>query len=163
MDSNKLNDNNIWDIIYSYFAISLKYYLTNHHLDSFNDFITNKKSQTFTENNPQTIFLERNQETKNYKYELEIYYGGFDGDKINIGKPHYLAKASIILKNKCSPNEARLKNIDYSTLFCDIDVKIKNNEDGDEETLSFNHISLGIFLLCFIQILCVLQNQTSII
>lgn len=158
MESSKLNDNNIWDIIYSYFKYH-KYYLTNHHLDSFNDFITNKIPQTFKENNPQTIFLERNPETKNYKYELEIYYGGIDGDKINIGKPIIYHKDNV--KKQMFPNEARLKNIDYSThLFCDIEVKIKNNEDGNEDTLNFNHISLGSIPIMLHSKLCVLQNQT---
>jgi hypothetical protein len=82
-------EQDIWKIIYSYFDNN-KYYMTNHHLDSFNDYILNKIPQTFKENNPQVIYLGKNESTKNYKYELEIFYGGRDGNKISIGKPIYI-------------------------------------------------------------------------
>ena len=74
----ELSDIDIWDVIYSYFDdINDKknYYITKHHLDSYNDFVLNKIPQTFKENNPQTIFLGRDEITKKYKYELDIYYG----------------------------------------------------------------------------------------
>ena len=56
-------EQDIWKIIYSYFDNN-KYYMTNHHLDSFNDYILNKIPQTLKENSPQTIFLGRDSETK---------------------------------------------------------------------------------------------------
>ena len=77
----ELSDIDIWDVIYSYFDdINDKknYYITKHHLDSYNDFVLNKIPQTFKENNPQTIFLGRDEITKKYKYELDIYYGGIN-------------------------------------------------------------------------------------
>ena len=46
------------------------------------DYILNKIPQTFKENNPQVLYLGKNETTKNYKYELEIYYGGLNSDKI---------------------------------------------------------------------------------
>ena len=82
----RITDNEIWKIIYSYFDND-RYYMTNHHLDSFNDYILNKIPQTFKENNPQTLYLGKFETTKNYKYELEIFYGGLNSDKITIGKP----------------------------------------------------------------------------
>ena len=106
----ELNDDDIWNVIYSYFKDDKKgknYYLTNHHLDSYNDFVLNKIPQTFKENNPQTIFLGRDEETKKYRYELDIYYGGLDSNKIYIGKPIIFHKESN--KKQLFPNEARLK------------------------------------------------------
>ena len=85
-----LNEEDIWKVIYSYFEDiddNKNYYLTNHHLDSYNDFVLNKIPQTFKENNPQTVFLGKDDETKKYKYEIDIYYGGINSDKIYIGKP----------------------------------------------------------------------------
>ena len=40
-----LNEEDIWKVIYSYFediGNNKNYYLTNHHLDSYNDFVLNK-------------------------------------------------------------------------------------------------------------------------
>ena len=52
-----LSDNDIWSVIYSYFddLNNKNYYITKHHLDSYNNFVLNKIPQTFKENNPQTI------------------------------------------------------------------------------------------------------------
>ena len=81
-----LENDELWDVIYSYFKdkqedkknklpYKKNYYMTNHHLDSYNDFILNKIPKTLKESNPQTIFLER-EEDKDYKYKYEkrIFY-----------------------------------------------------------------------------------------
>ena len=62
-----LNNNDLWNVIYSYFKDNDKnrnYYLVNHHLDSYNDFILNKIPRTLKENSPQTIFLGRDERYK---------------------------------------------------------------------------------------------------
>ena len=46
-----------WKIIDSYFEKNPNY-LTKHHLDSYNDFITNKIPQTFQQYNPQILYKE---------------------------------------------------------------------------------------------------------
>ena len=84
----------------------------NHHLDSYNDFILNKIPQTLKENSPQTIFLGRDSETKKYKYEIDLYYGGLNSDKVYLGKPVIYHKDNT--KKQMFPNEARLKNLNYS-------------------------------------------------
>jgi DNA-directed RNA polymerase II subunit RPB2 len=126
----ELSEDDIWNVIYSYFQDDKKaknYYLTNHHLDSYNDFVLNKIPQTFKENNPQTIFLGRDEETKKYRYELDIYYGGLDSNKIYIGKPIIFHKETN--KKQLFPNEARLKNLNYAShLFCDIDVVVRTKD-----------------------------------
>ena len=66
-EDDRIIDNDIWDVIYSYFDDIEKqknYYITKHHLDSYNNFVLNKIPQTFRENNPQTIYLGRNDEKK---------------------------------------------------------------------------------------------------
>ena len=75
-----------WKVVNNYFD-SHKNYLTKHHLDSFNDFILKKIPLTLNQYNPQILYKELNKDTKKYKYEIHIYYGGRDGDKIYIGKP----------------------------------------------------------------------------
>ena len=125
-----LKNNDLWDVIYSYFKDTEKdrnYYLTNHVSWLYNDFILNKIPQTLKENSPQTIFLGRDTDTRKYKYELDIYYGGVNNDKVYLGKPIiYHSKENT--KNKCLDNEARLKNLTYAShIFCDIDVVIRIN------------------------------------
>ena len=74
-----------WNVIDLFFKNNDNY-LTKHHLDSFNDFITNKLPQTFKQYNPQILYKELIS-SDNYKYEINIYYGGKEGNKIYIGKP----------------------------------------------------------------------------
>ena len=155
-------ETDIWKVIYSYFDNN-KYYMTNHHLDSFNDYILNKIPQTFKENNPQILYLAKNEETKNYKFELEIYYGGENGDKITIGKPIIYHGENI--RKQMYPNEARLKNLNYSThIFCDILVKYKINDDEgntiEENVITFDHMSLCSIPIMLHSKLCVLNNQS---
>ena len=58
-----------WELIHNYFS-SHPYYLTKHHLDSFNDFLDNKIPQTFQQYNPQTHFIDIDTEG-NYKYKID--------------------------------------------------------------------------------------------
>ena len=155
-------ETDIWKVIYSYFDNN-KYYMTNHHLDSFNDYILNKIPQTFKENNPQILYLAKNEVTKNYKYELEIFYGGENSDKITIGKPIIYHGENI--RKQMYPNEARLKNLSYSShIFCDILVKFRiNNDEGEleeEKIINFEHISLCSIPIMLHSKLCVLNNQS---
>ena len=158
----RITDNDIWKIIYSYFDND-RYYMTNHNLDSFNDYILNKIPQTFKENNPQTLYLGRYETTKNYKYELEIFYGGINSDKITIGKPIIYHGDNI--RKQMYPNEARLKNLNYSShIFCDVLVKFKtfdevNNLENEQE-INFEHVSLCSIPIMLHSKLCVLNNQS---
>ena len=166
---NILKEEDLWSVIYSYFKdlpedkenklpFKKNYYLTNHHLDSYNDFILTKIPQTLRENNPQTIFLEREENDSGkdytYKYEIDLYYGGIEGNKIYIGKP---VISENDRKNKCF-QMIRLKNLTYSSdVFCDIDMVIRNNSLSKQERelevsskKTFSKMFLCSILLCFI-------------
>ncbi len=183
-DNNPMSDlskNEIWSVIHSYFRDTTEkrnYYLTNHHLDSYNDFILNKIPQTLKENSPQTIFLGRDSETKKYKYEIDIYYGGLESDRIYIGKPIIYHKDNT--KKQMFPNEARLKNLTYAShVFCDLDIVVRTNEyessssnstslDDDLEVkekksdvITFEKISLGLIPIMLHSKICVLHNHTA--
>ena len=192
--NNDINDNNIksksikseiipdkdlWTVIYSYFKdlpedkknklpYKKNYYVTNHHLDSYNDFILNKIPNTLKENNPQTIFLERNENSTEYKYkyEIDLYYGGRKANKIYLGKP-------VINNNderkQMFPNEARLKNLTYSShIFCDIEIVIRDMSlteeerkvDMEENIKTYNKIFLCEMPIMLHSKLCVLYNHT---
>ena len=81
------NSIDTWSIIDTYFRDS-KYYKSQHHLDSFNEFIyseTNGIKHIIKRNNPLIIYKEPlNSENTSYKYEIQIYYGELfdeDGDR----------------------------------------------------------------------------------
>ena len=79
-------DKDTWEIIDTFFKHD-QYYLTKHHLDSYNDFIINKIPQTLQQYNPQRLYKELDKSTNQFKYETHIYYGGKDGGKIYLGHP----------------------------------------------------------------------------
>ena len=126
-------DKDTWNIIDNYFKMN-PYYLTKHHLDSYNDFILNKIPLTVSQYNPQKLYKEIIKEGVEppegnkglFKYETEIYYGGLDGSKIYIGRPilYKNIEGEDSKKKALYPNEARLRNITYSSyLFCDIFIR----------------------------------------
>ena len=146
-------EKNTWNIIWNYFRNN-KNYLTKHHLDSFNDFINNKIPLIFRQYNPQILYKELNKDTKEYKYETKIYYGGKEGNKIYIAKPIIVDKDG---KKQLYPNEARLRNLTYgSNIFCDIDIEYFI--DGKMVETTFEKINLGRIPIMLQSNLCVLKD-----
>ena len=138
----------IWHVIDSYFR-DTPYYLTKHHLDSYNDFISNQIPSMISQSNPLRIFKDHNPKTNTYRYEIEIYFGGLNGDKIYISKPtiydHALTKEDIKAK-PMFPNEARLRNMNYSAnICCDILLRYQINISGKNEThdTTLHQVNLG--------------------
>ena len=149
-------EKNTWNIIWNYFRNNNNY-LTKHHLDSFNDFINNKIPLIFRQYNPQILYKELNKDTKQYKYETKVYYGGKAGDKIYIAKP-IIHDANG--KRQMYPNEARLRNLTYgSNIFCDIEIEYF--VDGDLIERTFEQINLGKIPIMLQSNLCVLSDATN--
>ena len=159
-------EKNTWGLIYNYLDNN-KNYLTKHHLDSYNDFIKNKIPLTFKQYNPQIIYKELNKDTKQYKYEMHIYYGGKDSNNIYISKPViYKETSEGVVKKQMYPNEARLRNLSYScNIFCDILVvyTIFNENEKKINTIEkiFKHINLGKIPIMLQSDICVLNNSTQ--
>ena len=160
-------EENVWKMVNNYFDNNPNY-LTKHHIDSFNDFITNKIPQTFSQYNPQILYKELIPETKQYKYEIYIYYGGKDSDKIYIGKPViYKETDEGVEQRQMFPNEARLRNLNYSSnIFCDIEIEYHILEEGDETkrrvlTKTFDKINLGKIPIMLQSKICAVNNATS--
>ena len=149
-----------WNLIDTYFREN-KHYLTKHHIDSYNDFIINKIPQTFKQYNPQIIYKEYNEEDDNYKYEIHIYYGGKNSDKIYIGKP-VLYTENDVTDNKrlMYPNEARLRNLSYSShIFCDIEVDyVIRNPDETIKNITYEKVNIGKIPIMLQSKLCVLND-----
>ena len=154
-----------WKVIDSYFNNNINY-LTKHHLDSFNDFITNKIPLTISQYNPQILYKQLDEDLGGYKYEIRIYYGGKNNDKIYIGKPTiYQNNEDGENHKQMYPNEARLRNLSYTShVFCDIDVEYYIYTSIDEVpepiTTTFNKISLGRIPIMLHSKLCSLHNTS---
>jgi len=153
--------NDTWEIVYNYFR-NTKNYLTNHHLDSFNNFIEEKIPQTFQQYNPQYIYKEFSKELNDYKYTTKIYYGGINGDEIFISKPVGFKEDKI---SQLYPNEARLRNLSYaSSIFCNVYVEytIKSSEDAEPDvfTKTFEKVNLGKIPVMLQSHLCVTNGTT---
>ena len=157
-------DNDTWDVVDNFFSFN-KNYLTKHHLDSYNDFVMNKIPQTFSQYNPQILYKELDKETNEYKYEINIYYGGYDSSRVYIGKPIIVRNENdFTVKKQMYPNEARMRNLSYSShIFCDIVVDYIINLGGDEKkkiTKTFEKVTIGKMPIMLQSKLCILGDAS---
>lgn len=146
-----------WDIIDLYFK-NHKYPFTNHHLDSYREFIKTYIPQTIKSYNPITMI--KYDDNNNIIMKVDIYVGGEDTDQIFIDKPITFENGSAKL---ITPNDARLKNLTYEThIYANILVKIT---DGDNNVITkkFNNIAIGSIPIMLHSDACILNGQGSVI
>ena len=132
--------------------------LIRHHLDSYNDFFNNKIFNIIKEKNPVQIFKEQDADSKEYNLQADIYFGGKEGDKLYFGKPIIFDETR---KHYMFPNEARLRNMNYSTtLHMDITVIYTIKKDGNTQTIESNleKIYFGKFPIMLNSDLCILNK-----
>lgn len=91
------------------------YVFTKHHIDSYDQFLSKDLTSLIKSENPILILKDKIANTDDYRYKVEIFVGGEDGSKIEIGLP------TVALQNTeevrlLFPNEARLRNLTYSSL-----------------------------------------------
>ena len=158
--SNTINwDENVWDIINSYFT-NVDNYLTQNQIDSYDTFINVTIPKTIRQFNPLNLQYSEDEDGNKYLFELNVTIGGTliektnlsgesEYDIINDGKGIYIGKPIIqeiensgnelIINPKVLyPNEARLKNLTYKTdILVDIIIETIINDkdllDGDRE------------------------------
>ena len=151
-----------WNIINSYFN-SNNYYFTTSQIESYNDFVLNKIPYTIKTLNPFTM-LKKNDKGV-VLYEVNIYIGDIDGDKIYLGKPvlHFDNKTKPLY-----PNEARLKDLHYVTdLNVDIMIEyITYDEDGNKineksSKKMVKNVNIGKIPIMVHSKLCILNDQPA--
>ena len=160
MDKNKI----IWDIIGTYFKDNPGF-AVKHHINSYNDFIEKGISQILKERNPIRIMKEMDDDIHDYRYKMELYVGGKDGKKIYYGKPIVYDSND---RHYMYPNEARLRNFNYSvTIHYDVEIDITLYLDDEEsvdkykiqkETLTLEKIYMGKFPIMLRSNLCILKS-----
>ena len=75
-----------WSIIDHYFKDNPNV-LVRHHLESYNDFLSNGIARIVKDRNPIIMEKDENRETGKYNSVIEIYMGGVQGDRISFSKP----------------------------------------------------------------------------
>ena len=156
----------------TYFT-TFDYPFTHHQLNSYDQFIANDIPAIIKYSNPILLLQEKLGNTDEYKYRVEIFIGGLNGDQFYIGTP------TISLKNDNEvrvlyPNEARLRNLTYATnIEADIVIRITFMSYVDNKLVSTvvlmdpkdeKYSYLGRICLCKIPIMlhsryCLLRDK----
>ena len=109
-------------LIQTYFKTSV-YPFTAHHIDSYDQFLSEGLPSILKARNPLMIVKDKIRDD-DYKYSIEIFMGGENGDGIYIGTPTVSLQDSEEVR-LLFPNEARLRNLTYSsTILLDVLIKI---------------------------------------
>jgi DNA-directed RNA polymerase II subunit RPB2 len=154
------------ELIDTYFRTVL-YPYTKHHIDSYDTFLQQDLKGIIKANNPILILKDLIDETNSiYKYKVELYIGGEDGEEIQIGTPtlHHQPYEEIRV---LYPNEARLRNLTYaSTVYANIlvkitytDVKGAKPEDLSPGPTTFNDWPLFTMPIMLHSSYCILHNK----
>ena len=112
-----MNSELAWQIIDKYFEDNPNI-LVQHHLESYNDFMSTGIKRILKEKNPIVLQKEEDVSKNIFKLRCELFMGGKSGNRIYYGKPviyddenNGLVKRSHFMY----PNEARLRNMTYGT------------------------------------------------
>ena len=125
-----MNSENTWKVIDSQFKDNYQY-LVRHHIESYNYFFNTQIFQVFKDNNPLFLGSDYDKKTQQFKNQCSMYFGGKDGSKIHFGKPTIYDSEDNF--HNMYPNEARLRNMNYSmTIHYDVEVEIVSILDASE-------------------------------
>ena len=117
------------------------YPFTSHHITSYDQFLGDALPSIIRARNPILILkdLITSSPRPIYKYKVEMYIGGIEGTGFSIGTPTIALQDSQEVR-VLFPNEARLRNLTYSsTVLADVTVRVtilkQNKDTGAMETL----------------------------
>jgi DNA-directed RNA polymerase II subunit RPB2 len=135
------------DILNTYFKTH-PYPFTSHHIQSYDQFLSDALPSIIQANNPILILkdLITDRPKPVYKYKVEIFIGGLDGKGFYIGTPTVSLQDANEVR-VLFPNEARLRNLTYSsTVLVDVAIRLTimklNKETGTMEAIPMDIIEL---------------------
>ena len=96
------------DLLDLYFT-SNRYFVTKHHLESYNEFANSMVKKVVQSMNPFTVH--KNGDDGNLKYEIALYVGGLDADELFFTKCTIKDRSVPDGVRLLYPNECRLKNM----------------------------------------------------
>ena len=165
---------NVWNIIDTYFRDNI-YYKTQHHIDSFNEFIFSEKNgikHIIKRQNPLLIYKEES--GAGFLYEIKIYFGETieeNRDSVDYGKIKrvdeniFVSSPSEINNGESKfmyPNVARLKGYTYgSNIFCNVGVIFKDNDANKTTVINYPRINLGMIPIMVHSKMCILNGLDS--
>jgi DNA-directed RNA polymerase II subunit RPB2 len=135
-----------WNILDKYFKTP--YFLTKHHLDSYNDFVNNKLKNTIKILNPFITIKENN--------KISVFIGGLEGEEIFIKNQKHN-------DGKIYPNNARLYNLTYSfDIFVNILIRYENTEKKEFTDVRFDNFKIGAIPIMLHSSRCMLHNKNNV-
>ena len=153
-----------WKILNHYFD-SNRYFVSKHHLDSYNDFIEHMVPKVISSMNPIEIRkhyvtddARKKEKEKKEKHIIQVFVGGESGKELFFDKPmiYNKTKAQILF-----PNEARLKDHTYETgLYANITIKYHSPNNVVHEQI-LEHVKIGAVPIMTHSKLCVLNDQPA--
>jgi DNA-directed RNA polymerase II subunit RPB2 len=144
-------------LLQTYFD-TFEYPFTRHHIDSFDQFLTQDLPALIKANNP-ILIVKFDEQKQKILYKTEIFVGGLNGDEIQIGTPTISLQQTKEVR-LLFPNEARLRNLSYSsTVYANILVRV--SIAGFEEPLekAYTHMPLFQIPICLHSRFCVLHGK----
>jgi DNA-directed RNA polymerase II subunit RPB2 len=152
-----------WKILNNYFSSS-KYFISKHHLDSYDEFIDKNIKKTIASMNPFVVTKYHTFDKKpRLIHKIEVFVGGEDNSKIYFTQP---LQTNNDVTSVLFPNEARLRNQTYaSELRADMLIKYHsysyNGGDIDEtiEEKQIKDVMLSKIPIMLHSKLCILRNQ----
>jgi DNA-directed RNA polymerase II subunit RPB2 len=146
-----------WKIIDTYFKTN-NHYITQHHLDSYNYFVTHRIPQIIKSFKGVTVIKPDPTDPSKIKHRIEVFVGGMNGDKLYFDKPTLIDqetnKQRLLL-----PNEARLYNCSYTAdIYADILIKFTLNDTQIEEKI-LHQVKIGSIPIMLHSKLCALYKQ----
>lgn len=150
-----------WDILHAYFTDN-PYFITKHHLDSYNDFITKYIKTTVQTMNPGFVIQKLDKaRTNKLKHKVDLYIGNKDGSELYFDKPvlHEAGETRPLF-----PNEARLRNINYAcNLYANVYIDYTTFDDNDQpqvESTRLTNVHIAIIPIMLHSKLCLLADQS---
>jgi DNA-directed RNA polymerase II subunit RPB2 len=143
----------LWKVLDSYYK-DHAYPFTQHHLDSYREFLRVQIPRTIRLYNPMTMI--KKADDGSLLLEVKVYIGGKEGTAFYIDRPTVLDSTGkpVLL----TPHQARLCNLTYEThLYADIFIEY-TGAYGDK-TKEFNNVCIGSIPLMVHSEPCILHGQ----
>ena len=135
------------EILNTYFK-TYPYPFTSHHINSYDQFLSDALPSIIKARNPILVLkdLITDKPKPIYRYKIEIFIGGVEGTGFYIGTPTVSLQDSNEVR-VLFPNEARLRNLTYSsTVLVDVTIRLTimkpNRETGGWEAIPMDPIEL---------------------
>lgn len=152
---------NTWRVLDEYLKATPKY-LTRHHLDSFDAFLSEGIRNTIKSMNMVTIKRKNADNPKDIK--IDVFVGGRDADRLYLDRPTIVDvgfKGEKDQGRPLLPNEARLRSLTYaSNLYADVSIEY-SAEGAALGTREFPRVKLGAIPIMLHSSACALRGLSD--